>query len=191
MKNDNIHDSAYSWARLLVTLAIAMVANAGMWAIIVIMPEVEAEFGAGRAEASLPYTLTMIGFGLGNLLIGRLVDRFGITLALNGAAAAIAAGFSLATLMPGMLSLSAAHLLLGLGTAVGFGPLIADISHWFMRRRGIAVALVASGNYLSGAIGRAISGLAADRPGGVMTPLAVTALPRGRAWCATDRRPCA
>ncbi|MFV0514647.1 MAG: MFS transporter [Jhaorihella sp.] len=152
MSNDNIHDSAYSWARLLVTLGIAMVANVGMWAIIVIMPAVEAEFDAGRAEASLPYTLTMVGFGLGNLLIGRLVDRFGITLALNGAAAAIAAGFFVATLMPNMLSLSAAHLLLGLGTAVGFGPLIADISHWFMRRRGIAVALVASGNYLSGAI---------------------------------------
>jgi len=51
-----------------------------------------------------------------------------------------------------MMTLSLAHLLLGLGTAVGFGPLIADISHWFLKRRGIAVALVASGNYLSGAI---------------------------------------
>ena len=38
------------------------------------------------------------------------------------------------------------------GTAAGFGPLLADISHWFRRRRGIAVAIVASGNYLSGAI---------------------------------------
>jgi len=151
-ESTDIHDSRYSWLRLGITLAIGMVANVGMWAIIVIMPAVEAEFGAGRAEASLPYTLTMVGFGLGNLLIGRLLDRFGVTLALIGASAMIAAGFTLSTVMPSIPALAAAHLLLGLGTAVGFGPLIADISHWFIRRRGIAVALVASGNYLSGAL---------------------------------------
>ncbi|NIZ61460.1 MFS transporter [Sedimentitalea sp. CY04] len=152
MTTPQIHDSRYSWLRLFVTLAIATVANVGMWAVIVIMPAVETEFGAGRAEASLPYTLTMIGFALGNLVLGRLVDRFGVTLALNGAALMIAAGFALSTLAPSINMLSLTHLLLGLGTAVGFGPLIADISHWFLKRRGIAVALVASGNYLSGAI---------------------------------------
>jgi len=152
MESGDIHDSGYSWFRLGVALAIGMVANVGMWAIVVIMPAVEAEFGAGRSEASLPYTLTMVGFALGNLLIGRVVDRFGVTIALNGAAAGIAAGFVLPTLMPSIWALSLTHLLLGLGTAVGFGPLIADISHWFLRRRGIAVALAASGNYLSGAL---------------------------------------
>lgn len=134
------------------TLGIATVANVGIWAVIVIMPAVEVEFGAGRAEASMPYTLTMIGFAVGNLLIGRIVDRFGVTIALIGAAVAISAGFVLSTMAPSMVALSVTHLLLGLGSAVGFGPLIADISHWFMKRRGIAVALVASGNYLSGAI---------------------------------------
>ena len=152
MTEGNIHDSTYSWLRLIITLLIGSVANVGMWAIIVIMPAVEVEFSAGRAEASLPYTLTMVGFAVGNLLIGRVVDRFGVTVALNGAAVAIASGFFLSTLAPSIVTLSVAHLLLGLGTAVGFGPLIADISHWFMKRRGIAVALVASGNYLSGAI---------------------------------------
>ncbi|MEK0162592.1 MFS transporter [Phaeobacter sp. JH18-32] len=152
MSTSAILDSRYSWTRLLVTLAIATVANVGMWAVIVVMPAVEAEFGAGRAAASLPYTLTMIGFAVGNLVIGRLVDRFGITLALCAAAALSAVSYGLAMLAPDMLWLSAAHLFLGLGTAAGFGPLIADISHWFQRRRGIAVALVASGNYLSGAI---------------------------------------
>lgn len=111
---EDIHDSRYSWQRLCVTLAIGLVANVGMWAIIVIMPSVEVEFGAGRAEASLPYTLTMVGFGLGNLLIGRLLDRFGVTRALIGAAGMIAAGFSLSTLMPSISTLAAAHLLLGL-----------------------------------------------------------------------------
>ncbi|PCJ08978.1 MAG: MFS transporter [Rhodobacteraceae bacterium] len=163
MNTTSIHDSRYSWLRLIVTLAIAMVANVGMWAVIVILPSVEAEFGASRGEAALPYTLTMIGFAVGNLVIGRLVDRVGVTLALNGAALIIAAGFALSVLAPSITILSLTHLLLGLGTAVGFGPLIADISHWFLKRRGIAVALVASGNYLSGAIWpTALSGILAE-----------------------------
>ncbi|KXF89811.1 CynX/NimT family MFS transporter [Phaeobacter inhibens] len=152
MSTSAILDSRYSWTRLLITLAIATVDNVGMWAVIVVMPAVEVEFGADRASASLPYTLTMIGFAVGNLVIGRLVDRFGITLALCAAALLSAISYGLAMLAPDMIWLSAAHLFLGLGTAAGFGPLIADISHWFQRRRGIAVALVASGNYLSGAI---------------------------------------
>lgn len=152
MSTSAILDSHYSWTRLLITLAIATVANVGMWAVIVVIPAVEVEFGADRASASLPYTLTMIGFAVGNLVIGRLVDRFGITLALCAAALLSAISYGLAMLAPDMIWLSAAHLFLGLGTAAGFGPLIADISHWFQRRRGIAVALVASGNYLSGAI---------------------------------------
>lgn len=152
MNKSDIHDSRYSWFRLAITLTIAMVANVGMWAIVVIMPSVEAEFGASRAVASLPYTLMMVGFAFGNLLIGRIVDRFGVTLALNGAVVVIVFGYLLSMWAPSMTTLSMTHLLLGLGCAVGFGPLIADISHWFLRRRGIAVALVASGNYLSGAI---------------------------------------
>jgi MFS family permease len=116
------------------------------------MPAIETQFDAGRAEASLPYVLTMIGFALGNMWLGQLVDRLGVTKALIGAAVLSTVSYVLATLAPNMVMLSLAHLLVGLGTSIGFGPLIADISHWFMKRRGIAVALVASGNYLSGAI---------------------------------------
>ncbi len=147
-----IHDSRYSWFRLGVTLLIATVGNVGMWAIIVIMPAVQAEFGIDRGGASMPYALTMIGFALGNLLIGRAVDRFGVTVALIGASLTISAGFALAAASPSVAVLAVLQLLIGLGTAASFGPLIADISHWFLRRRGIAVAIAASGNYLSGAI---------------------------------------
>lgn len=146
------HDSSYSWTRLTLTLAIAMVANAGMWAIIVIMPAVQAEFGVSRADASLPYTLTMVGFATGNFVVGRWVDRWGVTPVLIACAVGIAAGYGLAMASGSIFALSMAQLIVGFGTSVGFGPLIADISHWFMRRRGIAVAIVASGNYLSGAI---------------------------------------
>ena len=147
-----LHDSRYAWIRLGLTMIVGVVANVGIWAVILIMPPVEAELGLTRSQASLPFTLTMVGFAAGNLLIGRLVDRVGITRSLIGAALVSAACYGAAVLAPGLWTLSLAHLVLGLGTAAGFGPLIADISHWFLRRRGIAVALAASSNYLSGAL---------------------------------------
>ena len=66
------HDSKYSWFRLSVTLAIATIGNVGMWLIIVVMPAIQSEFHIDRAEAALPYTLTMIGFAFGNFIIGGL-----------------------------------------------------------------------------------------------------------------------
>ncbi|MCB1388636.1 MAG: MFS transporter [Rhodobacteraceae bacterium] len=147
-----ILDSRYSWSRLVLTLAISTVGNVGMWSIIALMPAVQAEFGGGRGAATVPYTLTMAGFALGNLLWGRLLDRHGVSRAVSGAAALSGIGFVLAALSPSMLLLSGAQFLIGLGTAVFFGPLLADISLWFRRRRGIAVAVAASGNYLAGAI---------------------------------------
>lgn len=148
---DNDLDSRYSWLRLGITLMIAIIGNVGMWAIIVILPDVQADFGAGRADASLPYVTTMIGFALGNLYIGRAVDRFGITAALVVAALVLTLGYAAAALAPALWVLSAVQLVIGFGTASCFGPLIADISQWFLKRRGIAVAIAASGNYLSGA----------------------------------------
>lgn len=145
-------DSRYAWTRLAISLAIATVGNVGMWAIIVVMPAVQADFGVDRADASLPYTLTMLGFALGNLVVGRVVDRFGVTVALILAALVIAAGMGMSALSPSVFVLSVAQFIVGLGTAASFGPLIADVSLWFLRRRGIAVAIAASGNYLSGAI---------------------------------------
>jgi MFS family permease len=152
MTGREILDSPAAWMRLSISLAVATVGNAGMWSVIVVMPAVEAEFALDRAGASLPYTLTMVGFALGNLVIGRAVDRWGITAALSGAAVTIALGYGLAATVTSMWQLALVQALIGFGTAASFGPLIADVSHWFQRRRGIAVAIAASGNYLSGAI---------------------------------------
>ncbi|MEQ5871998.1 MFS transporter [Sagittula sp. NFXS13] len=145
-------DSGYSWWRLALTLAIAVMGNAGMWAIVVILPDVANEFDAGRAGAAMPYTITMVGFALGNLFIGRAVDRYGVKRALSGAGVLIALAYMLASLAPSILILSAVQFFIGFGTAAAFGPLIADVSLWFQRWRGLAVAVTASGNYLAGAI---------------------------------------
>lgn len=146
-----ILDSRYSWARLGLSLLIGLIGNVGMWVVIMVMPAIQSEFGLDRAEAAYPYIMTMVGFALGNFLIGQMVDRFGITLALTGAALTIGLGFVLSVLSPSIWLVSAVHFFIGLGTSASFGPLIADISLWFQRRRGIAVAIAASSNYLSGA----------------------------------------
>lgn len=145
-------DSGRSWSRLALSLAVSLVGNVGMWAIIVTLPAVQAEFGTDRAAASMPYTWTMIGFALGNFVIGGWVDRFGVARVMAGSAVLITVSFAAAAFAPNIATLSALQALIGFGTAASFGPLIADVSQWFLRRRGIAVALIASGNYLSGAI---------------------------------------
>jgi len=149
----DIHDSSYAWFRLAVSVLLGAVGSVGMWAYVVVLPAVQEDFGVDRAEASLPYTTTMIGFALGNVLIGRHVDRIGITIPVILSAIALAAGFSLAATSSHLWQFAAVHgVLIGLGTSATFGPLIADVSHWFRARRGLAVALTAAGNYIAGAI---------------------------------------
>ncbi len=148
-----VFDGRYAWFRLAVSVLAGTVVSVGMWSVVLVLPQVQAEFGVGRGDASLPYTATMIGFAAGNLLLGRLVDRFGLALVLMGAAVSLSAGFALAALAPNIWVFALMQgALIGTGAAAGFAPLIADISHWFRRRRGIAVAAGASGNYLAGAI---------------------------------------
>jgi len=159
----SITDTFKSWRRLLVALTIAIVANIGIWAFVVIMPSIEAEFGTPRSQTAFPYTMTMIGFGIGNVLLGRVLDKFGITRALIGGSLLIGFSFFAAASLHDIYFLATVHFCLGIGTSVGFGPLIADVSHWFSRNRGIAVAIIASGNYLSGVVWPVfISGMLAD-----------------------------
>ncbi len=148
----DVLDSPYAWARLVVSLLIAVICSAGIWVMVLIMPAVQAEFGVSRGDVSLPYTLTMIGFAIGNFGIGRMVDAVGATKAIIGAGIILGAGFALAAISGSIWALSLVQMVIGFGAAAGFGPLMADISQWFLRRRGVAVAIAASGNYLSGAI---------------------------------------
>jgi MFS family permease len=125
-----------------------------MFAVAVVLPEVQAEFGVSRSEASLPYTLMMIGFGVGGVYMGRIVDRWGVTVSLLIGSVGILIGFVWAGMSDSIWGFALAHgLFLGLlGTSATFAPLVADTSLWWNRRRGIAVAVCASGNYLAGAI---------------------------------------
>ena len=146
-------DGPYAWFRLAISILLSTLGGAGMWAVVIVLPAVQTDFGIDRADASLPYTATMFGFAAGNYLLGRFVDRYGIVLPVIGSALSLSAGFVLAAFAPDVWSFSLAQgVLIGLGTAATFGPLIADISHWFLKRRGFAVACAACGNYLAGVL---------------------------------------
>lgn len=147
-------DAPYAWRRLGAAILLSTLGGVGMWSVVVALPAVQAEFGVARGAASLPYTLTMLGFGVGGVLMGRAADRFGVIWPVAGGTVALSLGYVVAALSGSLWQFALVQgLLIGmLGSSATFAPLIADTSLWFARRRGIAVALCASGNYLAGTI---------------------------------------
>jgi len=144
-------DSRVAAWRLLTTLGLVVLGNSSMYVVSVVLPAVQNEFGTGRADASLPYTLMMVCLGLGGLWTGRMADRHGLTPVLLLGAAAVLAGFMGAAWSPSIVFFGLAHGLMGLiGSAATFAPLMADTALWWNRRRGMAVAICASGNYIAG-----------------------------------------
>ncbi len=136
------------------SLALMTISGAGMYGASVVLPAVQREFSAARAQASFPYTLTLIGFGIGGVLMGRLADRFGVMVAVMLGAICLGLGFTAAGSATSLLQFGVLHgVLVGLlGVSATFAPLAADTSQWFTRRRGIALAICLSGNYLAGVV---------------------------------------
>ena len=149
---EDIDSRKAAW-RLFHALWLMVLGNSGMYVVSVVLPAVQKEFAISRAEASLPYTLTMLGFGLGGVWLGRWADKHGLSKVLLLGAAGMAMGFVGAGLSPSIEGFALAQGLMGLlGIASTFAPLLADTGQWWNKRRGIAVAVCASGNYLAGTI---------------------------------------
>jgi MFS family permease len=138
--------------RLGLALIIGSIGSVGMWSVVVVLPGVQAEFGATRGAVSLAFTLVMLGFGLGGVATGRITDRFGIVSAVAFSICFLGIAYILAGLSTTLWQFIAVHFLIGLGTSATFAPLMAEVSHWFERYRGLAVGIVASGNYVGGTI---------------------------------------
>jgi MFS family permease len=147
-----VPESTYAWVRLWCALLSGAIGSVGMWSVVVILPAVQQEFGVLRADATLPYTLAMFGFAVGGIVMGKLADRCGIIIPMLIGAVLLFAGYTLSAASPSLFLFALPHFLIGMGASVTFAPMMADLSHWFTRRRGIAVTIVASGNYVAGAI---------------------------------------
>jgi MFS family permease len=147
-----VPDSPAAWRRLLLALAIGAMGSVGLWSAVVALPVVQADFGSTRGTAALAVVAANLGFGVGGVLTGRLTDRFGIVTAIAAGIAALLAGYTGASFVAAQWQFSALHFLIGVGASATFAPLMAEASHWFVKRRGIAVSIAASGNYVAGAI---------------------------------------
>jgi len=171
-------DGPLAWRRLAAAVAVATIGGVGMWTIPVALPVVQAEFGVDRGSATLPYTLTMLGLAAGGVLMGRLADSRGIRYPLALGVIGLAGGFVATAFAPNLLVFMILHgaLIGALGSSAFFGPLVADMTYWFQRRRGIAVALCASGNYLAGAIWPPFLQYGVDTYGWRVTYLAIAAV---------------
>lgn len=146
--------SLYPLVRVAAALALLTSGGTAMYLAIVALKPVALEFGASRAAASLPYTVFMLGFGSGGILMGWVTDRIGIVAPTMFGSLSMVAGFTLAAQAESLFVFCLANgVLLGLlGASSVFAPLVADISHWFQKRRGMAVAVVICGSYVAGAI---------------------------------------
>src|SRR5262245_35062248 len=143
-------ESPYAWLRLLAAMLLGTIGGVGMWSFVVELPIVQADLGIARADASLPYTVGMLGFALGAVLIGRLMDRYGVIAPLVLSTLILGFAYIGSAFAGNIWQLVIAHGCIGFGSSATFAPLIADISHWFERRRGLAVSICATGSYLAG-----------------------------------------
>ncbi len=145
-------DSSYAWWRLVASVTLSTVGGIGMWCLVVALPSVQQDLGVSRADISFAYTLNTLGFFVGGVVMGKLVDKRGIVITAVLSAIGLSVGFAVAPAATSLPLFAAAQILIGFSGAATFAPLVADVSHWFEKRRGMAVAIAASGNYLAGTI---------------------------------------
>ncbi len=146
-------ETSYSWVRLLASITLSTLGCVGLWSLAVALPAVQADFNVQRAGASLPYMLTMIGFMIGGVTVGRFADRFGIQPPFAGGTILMCLGYILTASAPNLPAFAVVSgLTIGLGSAASFAPLVADASLWFDRHRGLAISLATIGSSLSGVV---------------------------------------
>jgi MFS family permease len=142
-----------AWPRLIVALLLSTIGGSGFWSAVVALPTIGATFAIDRAEASLAYAATMVGYSAGTLAMARLADRIGVSIPLVAGTVMLGLGYvAVAFVQSFPLFMLTQALLVGFGSAAVYTPLVADISHWFARRRGMAISICASGNTLAGAL---------------------------------------
>jgi len=147
-------ESPYGWLVVAASMVLMAVCSGGMYLVVVALKPIAAEFGWPRSIPSLAYAAIMAGMGIGGILWGRVSDRIGAGPPAAIAVVAVATGATMVGASDGRLQFLAAHgFMIGfLGNAALFTPLLANTTRWFDRRRGFAIALVASGQGVAGAV---------------------------------------
>jgi MFS family permease len=144
-------DSRTSWKAAWMTLAILSISYGSPLVIVVGMKTMQAELGTGRSVLALAGSLVWVGTGAGGIFMGWLADRIGVRATVTIGATMIAGGLALSSVGT-IWALYIGHgLMIGLfGNGGVYPPLLVYVSRWFERRRGAAIALISSGQYVAG-----------------------------------------
>lgn len=147
-------ETPYGWVIVFTSLALHSISLGAPTILFVALKPIAADLGTARAIPSLGYSLLMVGAGVGGIAMGRWMDRHGVVQPVLFGSVMICLGALLASQAEGQWSLFiATGLLMGLlGKAAMIAPLVANVTRWFDRRRGFAVAIITSGQGLAGAI---------------------------------------
>ena len=147
-------ETPYGWVIVFASLALHSISLGAPTILFVALKPIAADLDTVRAVPSLAYSLLMIGTGIGGIAMGRWMDRHGVMQPVLFGSVMICIGALLASRAEGQWSLFiATGLLIGLlGKAAMIAPLVANVTRWFDRRRGFAVAIITSGQGLAGAI---------------------------------------
>ena len=146
-------ESRDSWKAAWTTLAILSISFGSPLLIVVGMKPMQEALGTERSVLALAGALVWIGTGAGGVLMGWLADRIGVRATVAISASMMAAGLALSSLGPIWALYVGQGLMVGLlGNGGIYAPLLVYVSRWFDRRRGTAIALISSGQYIAGVV---------------------------------------
>jgi MFS family permease len=145
-------ESKASWRTAWFVLAILSISFGSPLLIIVGMKPIQEALGTERSVVALAGSLVWVGTGAGGIFMGWLADRIGVRATVAFGACMIAAGLALSSL-GWIWTLFVGHAVMGLlGNGAVFPPMLVYLSRWFDRRRGTAIALISSGQYVAGVV---------------------------------------
>ena len=178
-------ESRASWVVAIVALVILAVAYGGPLLAAVALKPIAADLGTPRSVPTLATSLSFIGAGVGGIFMGWMSERIGIRLIVAFGAVMIGAGLAIAA-SGGVSALYVGYgVFMGLfGASCMFSPIMTYVSRWFDKRRGTAVALISSGQYVAGIIWPALFQVGVEQIGwrrcmvlfGALVTLVVTPL---------------
>lgn len=147
-------ETTYGWVIVIASLAIHTISEGGPILLFVALKDIAHDMEVPRAVPSFAYSLMMMGTGVGGLLMGWWMDKSGIIRPVLFGGVSIALGCYLISMSDSPTSLYLSNgILLGLfGKSALMAPLVANVTRWFDKRRGLAVSIIASGQGLAGAL---------------------------------------
>jgi MFS family permease len=142
-----------SWVVATVALIILAIAYGAPLMTAVALKPISDDLGTLRSAPAAASSLAFIGAGLGGILAGWLSERVGLRIVVVFGAVMIGAGMAVSA-SGGLYRLYAGHaVLMGFfGAACMFSPIMTYVTRWFDRRRGAAIALISSGQYIAGMV---------------------------------------